>query len=228
MQFTTLALSALASVASAQKTWSVAVAQNGSLTFSPDKLVAQPGEFVQFQFHAGNHTVTQSTFDQPCQPIGMSSNVTGFHSGFLPAAASAEMGMFPTYTIQINSTGPLWLYCAQGKHCGNGMVMVINEPANNPDRTLDSFKTIAAAAQSVTPPADGGESGAGGQTGGGADAGAGAGAGAGGDSTDTTGGTDPSGTDDAVQSTISPAAAGMLTVPGTFALAVAGVVALVL
>jgi plastocyanin len=101
---------------------------NGSLTFSPNKLVAQPGEFVQFQFHAGNHTVTQSTFDRPCEPIGQTSNVTGFHSGYLPAAASAEMGMFPTYTIQINNTGPLWLYCAQGKHCGNGMVMVINEP----------------------------------------------------------------------------------------------------
>ncbi len=112
----------------AQKTWVVTVAQNGSLTYSPNKLVAQAGEFVQFQFHAGNHTVTQSTFDQPCQPIAQHSNLTGFHSGFLPAAASAAQGMFPTYTIQINASTPLWLYCAQGKHCESGMVMVINEP----------------------------------------------------------------------------------------------------
>lgn len=112
----------------AQRTWVVTVAQNGSLTYSPEKLTAQPGEYVQFQFHAGNHTVTQSTFDQPCQPISMHTNVTGFHSGYLPAAASASMGMIPTYTIRINSTDPLWIYCAQGKHCGNGMVMVINEP----------------------------------------------------------------------------------------------------
>jgi hypothetical protein len=90
--------------------------------------VAQPGEFVQFQFHAGNHTVTQSTFDSPCQPVSMHSNLTGFHSGFLPAAASAAMGMIPTYTIQVNNTNPIWLYCAQGRHCENGMVMVINEP----------------------------------------------------------------------------------------------------
>jgi hypothetical protein len=83
---------------------------------------------VQFQFHAGNHTVTQSTYDAPCQPIAQHSNVTGFHSGFLPVAASAAQGMIPTYTIQINNTNPLWLYCAQGKHCANGMVMVINEP----------------------------------------------------------------------------------------------------
>jgi plastocyanin len=222
MQFTTLALAALASVASAQRTWSVAVAMNGSLTFSPNKLVAQPGEFVQFQFHAGNHTVTQSTFDRPCEPIGQTSNVTGFHSGYLPAAASAEMGMFPTYTIQINNTGPLWLYCAQGKHCGNGMVMVINEPATNPNRTLDAFKALAATAQSVTP---GG--GAGGQTGGGA-AGGGAAGGSTGDQTGTDGGSTPTGTEDSTQATVSPAAAGMLTIPGGFALAVAGAVALIL
>jgi plastocyanin len=113
----------------AQKTWVVAVAKNGTLTFSPDRLSPQPGEFVQFQFHAGNHTVTQSTFDQPCQPIALHNpNVTGFHSGFLPVAASAEQGMIPTYTIQINNTNPIWLYCAQGQHCQRGMVMVINEP----------------------------------------------------------------------------------------------------
>jgi plastocyanin len=129
MQFTTLALAALASLASAQRTWVVTVAQNGSFTYSPERLAPQPGEFVQFQFHAGNHTVTQSTFGAPCTPIGMTNtNVTGFHSGFLPVAASAEMGMIPTYTIQVNDTNPIWMYCAKGPHCQNGMVMVINEP----------------------------------------------------------------------------------------------------
>ena len=82
---------------------------------------------MQFQFLSGNHTVTQSNFDNPCQPISMHTNVTGFHSGFQPAAASAGMGMVPTYTVQINSTNPVWLYCVQGRHCENGMVMVINE-----------------------------------------------------------------------------------------------------
>ena len=147
MQLTTLVLSALAGIASGefppkechrawilttwvaqQKVHVVAVAQNSTLTFSPSRLTVAPGEFVQFQFHAGNHTVTQSTFAQPCQPIAMHSNVTGFHSGFLPVSASLEAGMIPTYTIQVNDTKPLWLYCAQGRHCQNGMVMVINEP----------------------------------------------------------------------------------------------------
>lgn len=101
---------------------------NGGTTFSPEKVVAAVGEMIQFQFVGGNHTATQSTFAQPCQPIGMSSpNVTGFHSGFQPAAASSAQGMTSTFSIMVNSTTPLWVYCAQAKHCEGGMVMVINE-----------------------------------------------------------------------------------------------------
>lgn len=161
MQLSSLVLTALAGLASAQTTHVVTVAWNASLTYSPEKLTAQPGDFVQFQFHAGNHTVTQSTFDNPCQPSAMHSNVTGFHSGFLPVAASAEMGMIPTYTVRINSTGPLWLYCAQGRHCQNGMVMVINEPTN-PERSLEAYKSLAAEADTAWP---GGAPGSGGETG---------------------------------------------------------------
>ncbi|KAK3899358.1 Cupredoxin [Staphylotrichum tortipilum] len=214
MQLTSIVLAALAGLASAQKTWVVTVAQNGSLTYSPNKLVAQAGEFVQFQFHAGNHTVTQSTFDQPCQPIGMHSNATGFHSGFLPAAASAAQGMIPTYTIQINNTNPLWLYCAQGKHCENGMVMVINEPvSSNPNRTLEKYKTSAAQAQTLVP---GGAAGAGGTTGSTNNPGSGSGSGS------------STGTGSGASSPTGASAAGALAAPGAVALVVAGAAALFL
>lgn len=151
MQFTTLVLAALASVASATSVTVVKVASvNNSLTYSPDNIKVEAGGMVQFQFLAGNHTVTQSTFDQPCQPISAFSNTTGFHSGFVPVAASA--GMTPTYTIQINNTTPLWVYCAQGKHCEAGMVMVINENTSaNSTRSLANFKAIAAKATTSLP-----------------------------------------------------------------------------
>ncbi|KAL2128918.1 hypothetical protein VTI74DRAFT_8479 [Chaetomium olivicolor] len=212
MQLTTLLLSGLASLASAQKTWVVAVAQNGSLTYSPNKITAQPGEFVQFQFHAGNHTVTQSTFDQPCQPISMHSNATGFHSGFVPAAASVAQGMFPTFTIQVNNTNPLWLYCAQGKHCENGMVMVINEPTANASRTLENYKAAAAKAKTVVPGGTGNEA-----------TGGNGGAAAGGQT-----GSTPTASGGAPKSTPTPGAAGMLAAPGTFALVAAAGAALLL
>jgi plastocyanin len=98
---------------------------NGSLTFSPDNIKAAVGDMVQFQFAPANHTVTQSTFDQPCQPISLNTNNTGIFSGFMPVTASATE--VPTYTVLINNTTPIWLYCSQGKHCQAGMVAVINE-----------------------------------------------------------------------------------------------------
>ncbi|KAK3939269.1 Cupredoxin [Diplogelasinospora grovesii] len=194
MQFTTLALAALASMATAQKTTVVTVAMNGTLTYSPNNIKVNAGEFVQFQFTAGNHTVTQSTFDAPCQPISMHSNVTGFHSGFQPAAASASMGMIPTYTIQVNNTTPLWVYCAQAKHCEAGMVMVINEnTAANASRSLVNYKSLAAKATTVVP---------------------------GGSATTNNGGTTgtTSGTGSSTSSGVSAAGAGAVGVPSVYAL----------
>lgn len=81
---------------------------------------------VQFQFWAGNHTVTQSNFDNPCVPLE-SSNGTAVDSSFQPVAASADKNEIPVFTIMVNDKKPMWLYCAQGPHCEKGMAMVINE-----------------------------------------------------------------------------------------------------
>lgn len=120
-------------------------AANGTLAYFPNNIKAAVGDMVQFQFAPANHTVTQSTFDAPCQPIAMNSNVTGIYSGFMPVSASATTT--PTYTVMINSTTPMWLYCSQGKHCQNGMTMVINEnTAANASRSLSAFQSLAAKA----------------------------------------------------------------------------------
>ncbi|KAE8446290.1 hypothetical protein EG329_012376 [Mollisiaceae sp. DMI_Dod_QoI] len=120
-------------------------AANGTLAYFPNNIKAAVGDMVQFQFAPANHTVTQSTFDQPCMPIAMNSNITGVYSGFMPTTATATTT--PTYTIMINSTTPMWLYCSQGKHCQNGMTMVINEnTAANSSRSLTNFAALAAKA----------------------------------------------------------------------------------
>jgi len=146
MQFTTLAFAALSAAAVLAQDTKVHVvrvgAMNGSLAYFPNNLVAAVGDMVQFQFAPANHTVTQSTFDNPCSPIAQHSNVTGVFSGYMPVSASAEMS--PTYTIKINSTTPMWLYCSQGKHCQNGMTMVINENTKaNASRSLSAYQALA-------------------------------------------------------------------------------------
>ncbi|ORY64354.1 Cupredoxin [Pseudomassariella vexata] len=168
MQFTTLALSALAGLASAQTVHVVSVSSsNASLTFSPDNLQVPAGDMIQFQFRAGNHSVVQSNFDNPCTPISMHTNTTGIFSGYQPVAASSAMGMVPTYTIMVSDTTPLWFYCSQGKHCQAGMVMVVNEnTAKNATRSLENFKSLAKSATANLAPGGTAQEGTSGSTGG--------------------------------------------------------------
>ncbi|KAI3327954.1 Cupredoxin [Xylariaceae sp. AK1471] len=147
---------ALLGLASAQTVHVVSVSSsNKSLAFYPDNIKAAAGDMIQFQFLAGNHSVVQSNFDNPCTPIQAHvANATGMFSGYMNVAASAATGMIPTYTMMVADTKPLWLYCSQGKHCEAGMVMVVNEnTAANSSRSLANFKTLAAAAPANLDPA---------------------------------------------------------------------------
>lgn len=98
---------------------------------------------VQFQFYAGNHTVTQSNFDNPCVPIStINASAVGVYSSFMPVSAAART--LPVFTVMINDTKPVWIYCSQGPHCQKGMSMVINEnTAANASRSLEAYKKLA-------------------------------------------------------------------------------------
>ncbi|KAI5803372.1 hypothetical protein DFH27DRAFT_46980 [Peziza echinospora] len=87
--------------------------------FTPAFVFAIPGDTIRFDFRQLNHTITQSTFDNPCKASG------GFDSGFKPNA-KGDPGVTVDYVVP-QSNGPLWYYCRQGKHCSvNGMVFAIN------------------------------------------------------------------------------------------------------
>jgi 1,4-dihydroxy-2-naphthoyl-CoA synthase len=76
-----------------------------------------------------NHSVVQSTFDQPCIPIQnmMANKTDAFFSGFMPTNASfGATSNVLTYTIRVKDTKPMWFYCSQGKHCQAGMVGAVN------------------------------------------------------------------------------------------------------
>lgn len=158
MQFTTLLVAAFAAIAQAVDVQVVSVGQNPmagmagqpALKYYPDNIKAAAGSMVQFQFWAGNHTVTQSDFDHPCTPISqVNSSVTGIWSSFMPVAAGASKKEIPVFTVMINDTKPIWIFCSQAKHCSSGMSMVINENTSaNSTRSLTNYRTAASTAQS--------------------------------------------------------------------------------
>ncbi|KAI9641036.1 hypothetical protein NHQ30_010464 [Ciborinia camelliae] len=107
------------------------------LMFTPQEITAQPGDQVEFQFSEKNHTVTQSAFDTPCEPIANAIN-----SGFVPATANQSVVW--TFTMTVENTAPMFMYCAQGNHCQAGMVFTIN--AMNGTQNYGTYREAAAKA----------------------------------------------------------------------------------
>ncbi|KAH8998300.1 Cupredoxin [Lactarius hatsudake] len=145
MRFT-LASAALATIAAATSASAadiqVQVGSNG-LSFSPNSVNASVGDTVSFVFFPKNHTVTQSSFAAPCQPLA-----SGIDSGFQPVAAGATTA--PSFSVTINATTPLWFYCRQSSHCESGMVFAVNPTAN---KSFETFQATAKASSSDgTPP----------------------------------------------------------------------------
>jgi len=124
---------------------SVIVGANGQLQYFPNNITSLIGEVVEFSFNPAvssfflllsflslasgntlannlkNHSVVQSSFQDPCHPL----STGGFSSGFVPTEVTPSGAIFD---IVVNDTKPIWFYCAQTKktHCQAGMVGSIN------------------------------------------------------------------------------------------------------
>ncbi|KAJ7926591.1 hypothetical protein B0H13DRAFT_1529555, partial [Mycena leptocephala] len=81
------------------------------LTYTPSNISAAIGDTVSFEFHPKNHTVTQSSFLDPCKALAATPTTgqVGFKSGFQPVQTNATE--FPVLAITINDTAPILGYC---------------------------------------------------------------------------------------------------------------------
>jgi plastocyanin len=152
MRFTALALLASAAGVLAEN-FQVQVGQGG-LTFNPSQVQAKDGDSITFNFVAKNHTVTQSSFANPCQRQASPLGVDSGHRP-IPADAAEAATVDKVWKITVaNATGPLWFYCAQGNHCQQGMVFAVNPTA---EKTFEQFtanaKAAAPAGGAAPPPA---------------------------------------------------------------------------
>ncbi|THU92905.1 hypothetical protein K435DRAFT_725860 [Dendrothele bispora CBS 962.96] len=117
------------------------VAPNGQFMFSPNNITAPVGTLVTFWFptlNNGPHSVTQSSFADPCtflQANSSSNAPAGFDSGLQSAT---------TFTINVTDDQPIWFHCKQILHCGMGMVGSINAPTNGTN-TFQAFLSAASA-----------------------------------------------------------------------------------
>jgi plastocyanin len=158
MKFSAAAASAAAVIAAfapslvsaANITVTVGARKDGTsgLFFDPQQITAQKGDIVNFEFRGGNHTVTQSSFANPCAwQFNTATNQNGFNSGFVPYSNTS--GQVGVYSLGVtNADSPIWFFCGRPPHCKNGMYGAINPPTSG-NRTFEQF---AANVQSTNEP----------------------------------------------------------------------------
>jgi plastocyanin len=138
--FVAVAAVAPSLVSAANFTVTVGASKNGTTgtVFDPQQITAAKGDFVNFEFRGGNHTVTQSSFANPCAwQFNTATNEKGFNSGFQPFVNTS--GQVSVFTLKVNDpTAPIWFFCGRLPHCKNGMYGAINAPATG-NKTFDKF-----------------------------------------------------------------------------------------
>jgi len=148
-------LLAAASLVSAED-FSVLVGKsaNGTNTivYTPNQIKAKVGDRINFEFHFKNHTVTQSSFAQPCtRQRNTVTNELGVDSGFMPIPTNPAPTEIPVWTIEVKQdTSPIWLFCNQVNHCNGGMVFAINAPDTG-NKTFAAFLEKAKTANHPDP-----------------------------------------------------------------------------
>jgi len=133
------------SASSSSNSINVVVAPGGALSYSPSDITAANGTTVTFVFPSVAHSVTQSTFANPCTYLAAANGSSaGFDSGL---QTSKQF----TLTI-VNDQEPVWFFCKSLQHCGNGMVGSINAPSsgNTNAAFLAAAKAIGSSEKTIT------------------------------------------------------------------------------
>ncbi|KAK1222089.1 hypothetical protein PQX77_015083 [Marasmius sp. AFHP31] len=135
MRFSTVAATLLPVAGALAAKQTVAVGEGG-LTFNPASVTAAMGDTIEFQFKSKNHSVSQSTFAEPCK-----FKENGVDSGFqLTPDGAASIA---SWSFELNTTEPLWFFCAQlnpADHCQKGMVFAVNPTA---EKSFEAFQAAA-------------------------------------------------------------------------------------
>lgn len=105
--------------------------QNGTvLKFDPPYLPnVAVGQKIHFDFRAVNHTLTESSLENPCKKLDGTTIDTNFQN-----VNKGDIPEFKPFDVTIDSDKPRFFYCKQANgtpkgHCSKGMVFSVNTDA---------------------------------------------------------------------------------------------------
>ncbi|KAG9125768.1 hypothetical protein FRC07_006298 [Ceratobasidium sp. 392] len=134
-----------------RKTHKVTVGAWGKLRYDPEYVHAKVGDYIKFEFHPKNHTVTENWLPHWVVSV-MKPTIHALYSHVLLSVPVPEKqtSHFPTRKFKVTDykaqrglfqTKPHWFYCGQVGHCPAGMVFAVNPPKKG--NTFDKFQKMA-------------------------------------------------------------------------------------
>ncbi|KAF9464838.1 hypothetical protein BDZ94DRAFT_1161262 [Collybia nuda] len=113
--------------------------------FDPSVIHPVVGDIISWEFRSGQHSVVQSTFENPCTSNG------GINTGVQTVADNLPVDApgLPTFKVTVNSTDPLWFFDEAGGLCNKGAVLAVNPTST---QTAPAFKENAAKEPTSPPP----------------------------------------------------------------------------
>ena len=101
-----------------------------------------------YEFYPRNHSIVRADYEYPCIPYELVNTRPGFFSGWRPVDGILDDP--PTYTVRVNDTEPIFVYCSGPWACiDHGMVAVVNPNANT---SLEEHRQMAYDASFVLQP----------------------------------------------------------------------------
>jgi hypothetical protein len=113
--------------------------------FDPSVIVPSNGDTIVFEFRSGDHSVVQSSFDNPCTGIE-----GGFNTGVktVDDSLSVDAPGLPQVRFPVNDSKPLWFFDEAGGLCNKGAVLAVNPTG---EQTAAGFVANALKAPASTP-----------------------------------------------------------------------------
>ncbi|KAK7435911.1 hypothetical protein VKT23_015753 [Stygiomarasmius scandens] len=126
--------------------------------FDPSVIYPVVGDEIVFEFRSGQHSVVQSSYDNPCAPSN-----GGFDTGVqsVPDSTPVDADGLPTVTLSVTDTQPMWFFDQAGGECQQGGILAVNpagtqtpagfreNAANQPDVPVSSTSPSPASSDST-------------------------------------------------------------------------------
>uniref|UniRef100_A0A8H7K3H7 Uncharacterized protein n=1 Tax=Bionectria ochroleuca TaxID=29856 RepID=A0A8H7K3H7_BIOOC len=101
----------------------------------PREVIAELGDYIEWQFWSGTHQISRGDFDHPCSPYeDFHMDRQGFSSGEKVVETPGQDPLI--FRLQVNESEPMFFYSGSNDDCSKHKMVVVINPAEGKNLRL--------------------------------------------------------------------------------------------